>query len=41
MDFGVAKAVHRVSDTLSGTIKGKVTYMSPEQVRAERLDSAQ
>ena len=38
MDFGVAKAVHRVSDTLSGTIKGKVTYMSPEQVRAERLD---
>jgi serine/threonine protein kinase len=38
VDFGVAKAVHRVSDTLSGTIKGKVTYMSPEQVRAERLD---
>ena len=38
VDFGVAKAVHRVSDTLSGTIKGKVTYMSPEQVRAEGLD---
>jgi serine/threonine protein kinase len=38
VDFGVAKAVHRVSDTLSGTIKGKVTYMSPEQVRADRLD---
>ena len=27
-----------MSDTLSGTIKGKVTYMSPEQVRADRLD---
>jgi serine/threonine protein kinase len=38
VDFGVAKAVRRVSDTLSGTIKGKVTYMSPEQTRAERLD---
>ena len=38
VDFGVAKAVHRVSDTLAGTIKGKVMYMSPEQVRAKNLD---
>jgi hypothetical protein len=38
VDFGVVKAVHRVSNTLSGVIKGKVPYMSPEQVRSKRLD---
>jgi serine/threonine-protein kinase len=38
VDFGVAKAVHRVSDTLVGRIKGKVTYMSPEQVRGKQID---
>jgi serine/threonine protein kinase len=29
VDFGVVKAVHRASNTLSGVIKGKVPYMSP------------
>jgi len=38
VDFGVVKAVHRASNTLSGVIKGKVPYMSPEQVRSKRLD---
>jgi serine/threonine protein kinase len=38
VDFGVVKAVHRASNTLSGIIKGKVPYMSPEQVRSKGLD---
>jgi serine/threonine protein kinase len=38
IDFGVAKASTNSSQTLAGTIKGKLAYMSPEQVRAESLD---
>src|SRR6202000_136849 len=38
LDFGIAKAAHRASETKQGTIKGKVRYMSPEQVRSETLD---
>jgi serine/threonine protein kinase len=38
VDFGVVKAVHRASNTMSGVIKGKVPYMSPEQVRGKRID---
>jgi serine/threonine protein kinase len=30
-DFGIAKASHRTFETESGTRKGKVAYMSPEQ----------
>jgi serine/threonine-protein kinase len=39
IDFGVAKAANKVSNTLTGTIKGKYAYMSPEQARGEELDS--
>jgi eukaryotic-like serine/threonine-protein kinase len=38
IDFGVAKAVGKISTTLSGAIKGKYAYMSPEQARGEELD---
>jgi eukaryotic-like serine/threonine-protein kinase len=39
IDFGVAKARGKVSHTLTGAIKGKYAYMSPEQARGEPLDS--
>jgi eukaryotic-like serine/threonine-protein kinase len=39
IDFGVAKAANKISSTLTGTIKGKYAYMSPEQARGEELDS--
>src|SRR5262249_11236960 len=32
LDFGVAKAVGRVQTTREGQIKGKLSYMSPEQL---------
>ena len=38
IDFGVAKAKMRKTKTRDGTIKGKVSYMSPEQGRGEVLD---
>lgn len=38
-DFGVAKAAVRRTLTESGTLKGKVGYMSPEQVMGEAIDS--
>ncbi len=38
VDFGIAKAQDSSSRTVTGEIKGKVTYMSPEQVRGEPLD---
>jgi serine/threonine protein kinase len=34
-DFGIAKAVSRVSITIAGTLKGKISYSSPEQVRGD------
>jgi len=33
-DFGVAKAVGKSHATMAGHIKGKVSYMSPEQIRS-------
>lgn len=38
VDFGIAKAVGKVSKTQSGILKGKFGYMSPEQVRGLPLD---
>ncbi len=39
VDFGIAKAAMRVSETDAGTLKGKYAYMSPEQVRGDELDA--
>jgi serine/threonine protein kinase len=33
VDFGVAKASDRAIETCSGTVKGKISYLSPEQAR--------
>src|SRR5262249_35157487 len=35
---GIAKAAHRLTETRLGTIKGKVRYMAPEQIRSEEID---
>lgn len=37
-DFGIAKAALRTVETRSGTLKGKVSYMSPEQVTGKPID---
>ncbi|MCG8417186.1 MAG: protein kinase [Proteobacteria bacterium] len=39
IDFGVAKARMRKTKTRDGTLKGKISYMSPEQCRGEPIDS--
>jgi len=38
MDFGIAKAASRDYETRTGVIKGKISYLSPEQVQGARLD---
>src|SRR5262245_39576031 len=38
LDFGIATAAHRLTQTATGQLKGKVMYMSPEQCRGEMLD---
>jgi len=38
VDFGIAKAANKASRTQAGMVKGKLQYMSPEQVRGEPLD---
>lgn len=37
-DFGIAKAASRASITVAGTMKGKISYASPEQARGQELD---
>lgn len=37
-DFGVARARSRLGTTNAGRLKGKLTYMAPEQVRCEPVD---
>jgi len=39
IDFGVAKAVEKLSHTQSGILKGKFAYMSPEQADGDKLDN--
>ncbi len=39
LDFGIAKAVAKKGRTEVGVIKGKIPYMSPEQVQGDTLDS--
>jgi serine/threonine protein kinase len=38
IDFGIAKAVGSTINTQSGVLKGKIGYMSPEQVRGLPVD---
>jgi serine/threonine protein kinase len=37
-DFGIARAESRLSTTRTGSVKGKVPYMSPEQVKSLPVD---
>ena len=38
IDFGIAKAESRLQKTQAGILKGKFSYMSPEQVRGQAVD---
>lgn len=38
MDFGIAKATARATRTATGTIKGKLAYMAPEQAGGGTVD---
>ena len=38
IDFGIAKAARRLQHTRTGYLKGKLAYMSPEQVRGLPVD---
>jgi hypothetical protein len=42
LDFGIAQATNlvRQAETGGGRVKGKLAYLSPEQVRIEELDTA-
>jgi len=37
-DFGLAKAAGRAVQTQAGVVKGKLAYMSPEQLRGQPID---
>lgn len=39
VDFGIARAAMNASNTQFGTLKGKVTYMSPEQALGRPIDA--
>jgi eukaryotic-like serine/threonine-protein kinase len=39
VDFGIATAANRATHTQVGYVKGKLTYMSPEQIRGTQLDA--
>jgi serine/threonine protein kinase len=38
IDFGIAKAEGRATQTMAGLVKGKFAYMSPEQIRGLPVD---
>lgn len=38
LDFGISKSTESVVQTATGQIRGKFTYMSPEQLRGQPLD---
>jgi len=38
VDFGIAKATTQATETRTGTLKGKLSYMSPEQATGKPLD---
>ena len=38
VDFGIAKAARRFSETQAGALKGKFAYMSPEQAEGSETD---
>ena len=38
IDFGIARALGRISETQTGGMKGKFGYMSPEQAQGEEVD---
>jgi eukaryotic-like serine/threonine-protein kinase len=38
LDFGIAKAASQLHHTRTGTIKGKFSYLAPEQIRGETID---
>jgi len=38
VDFGIAKAATQTTETRTGTLKGKLSYMSPEQATGKPLD---
>lgn len=39
LDFGVAKAITSEDLTAAGYVKGKLSYVAPEQIRADRVDA--
>ncbi|HEY5927677.1 MAG TPA: protein kinase [Kofleriaceae bacterium] len=38
VDFGIAKATSRSQETYSGTVRGKISYLSPEQASGSVID---
>ncbi|MFZ5892849.1 MAG: serine/threonine protein kinase [Myxococcota bacterium] len=40
LDFGIVKALEQLEETVPNRLKGKTGYMSPEQIRAERVTRA-
>jgi serine/threonine protein kinase len=39
VDFGIARAASRITSTQAGVVKGKVAYMSPEQLTGQMVDN--